>query len=103
MDEPITQESPALFRSEVVQAKQSSHLGQALIHQPGRYAFIGLSALLLILLALAFLLLGFHTRKATAPGLLVPNQGVLRILAPAQGQVLKSGKSMSGFSNLSSQ
>jgi len=89
MDEPIRQESPALFRSEVIQAKQSSYLGQVLIHQPGRYAFIGLSALLLVLLALVFLLLGSHTRKATAPGLLVPDQGVLRILAPAQGQVLK--------------
>lgn len=84
----MQQVSP-LFRSEAVHAKQSSHLGQVLIHQPGRYAFIGLSALLLVLLALAFLLLGSHTRKATASGLLVPNEGVLRILAPAQGQVLK--------------
>jgi len=84
----MQQVSP-LFRPEAVQAKQSSYLGQVLIQQPGRYALIGLCALSIALLTLAFLLLGSHTRKATASGLLVPSQGVLRILAPAQGQVLK--------------
>lgn len=78
-----------LFRPEAVQEKHANHLGQVLIHQPRSHTLIGLLALLLVLLALSFVLLGTHTRKATTPGLLIPDQGVLRILAPTQGQLLK--------------
>lgn len=89
MEAPNNPKHTLLFRHEVLAEQQSSHMGQVLIHQPVNYAWVALSALLLVILVLAFLLQGTHTRKVAAPGLLVPDQGVLRILAPNQGQVLK--------------
>lgn len=89
MEAPNNPKHNLLFRHEVFAEQQSSHMGQVLIHQPVNYVWIALSALLLVILVLAFLLQGTHTRKVAAPGLLVPDQGVLRILAPTQGQVLK--------------
>lgn len=82
----VTARTP-LFRPEAIQ-KTHDHLGQVLIHQPHSYSLIGLLALLLILLALSFVLFGSYTRKASTPGLLIPDLGVLRIQAPTQGQVL---------------
>jgi membrane fusion protein len=88
MDKTNNQSTPSLFRQEVLNEKHRSHMGQVLIHQPANYLWIALVALLLVILVIVLMLFGTHTQKASAPGILVPNQGVLRILAPTQGQVV---------------
>jgi membrane fusion protein len=88
MDKTNNQSTPSLFRQEVLNEKHRSHMGQVLIHQPANYIWIAFVALLLVILVIAFTLFGTHTQKASAPGILVPNYGVLRVLAPIQGQVL---------------
>lgn len=87
MDDTKKQPAP-FFRPEVIEHQSHRHIGQVLIHQPSSYWLIGLAALLLIILALSFITLGTHTRKATSPGMLIPDQGVLRVFAPTQGRVL---------------
>ncbi|RBP78293.1 membrane fusion protein [Marinomonas rhizomae] len=62
-------------------------MGQVLIHQPANYVWVVLVAVLLVILVIAFVFFGIHTQKVRAPGILAPSQGVLRILAPVQGQV----------------
>lgn len=89
MDKTNHQPNSSLFRQEVLHEKQRSHMGQVLIHQPANYVWIVLVAVLLVILVIAFVLFGIHTQKVRAPGILVPNQGVLRILAPVQGQVVE--------------
>ena len=88
MEKTTNQPSPTLFRQEVLNEKQRSHMGQVLIHQPANYAWIAFIALFLAILVIAFIFFGTHTQKVSAPGILAPNQGVLRILAPTQGQVV---------------
>ncbi|WP_137170566.1 HlyD family secretion protein [Marinomonas sp. FW-1] len=87
MDKTNRQPNSSLFRQEVLHEKQRSHMGQVLIHQPANYVWVVLVAVLLVILVIAFVLFGIHTQKVRAPGILVPSQGVLRILAPVQGQV----------------
>lgn len=89
MDKTNRQPNSSLFRQEVLHEKQRSHMGQVLIHQPANYVWIVLVAVLLVILVIAFVFFGIHTQKVRAPGILVPNQGVLRILAPVQGQVVE--------------
>ena len=89
MDKTNRQLNSSLFRQEVLHEKQRSHMGQVLIHQPANYVWIVLVAVLLVILVIAFVFFGIHTQKVRAPGILVPNQGVLRILAPVQGQVVE--------------
>ncbi|WP_084004541.1 biotin/lipoyl-binding protein [Terasakiispira papahanaumokuakeensis] len=80
--------SNTLFRQETLDEDHLSHMGQVFIHQPSSYAWMALVAFFLILLVAAFVFWGTHTRKVSAPGLLVLSSGVLRILSPTQGQVL---------------
>lgn len=88
MENPNRPSSGLLFREEALN-KKHSHMGQVLIHQSSSYAWIALASLALVCLVIAFLFFGTYTQKVTAPGLLVPNQGVLRVLSPASGQVTK--------------
>lgn len=99
MDKTNHQPNSSLFRQEVLHEKQSSHMGQVLIHQPANYVWIVLVAVLLVILVIAFVFFGIHTQKVRAPGILAPNQGVLRILAPVQGQVVEVKVSESQFVN----
>ena len=96
MENPNRPSSGLLFREEVLD-KKHSHMGQVLIHQSSSYAWIALASLALVCLVIAFLFFGTYTQKVTAPGLLVPNQGVLRVLSPASGQVTKINVSEGEF------
>ncbi|RNF69948.1 HlyD family efflux transporter periplasmic adaptor subunit [Marinomonas rhizomae] len=87
MDKTNRQPNSSLFRQEVLHEEQRSHMGQVLIHQPANYVWVVLVAVLLVILVIAFVFFGIHTQKVRAPGILAPSQGVLRILAPVQGQV----------------
>lgn len=56
-----------------------------LIHRPWGYTVAAILALALILLVAAFAYFGTYTRKATATGLLLPQQGMLRLTASGTG------------------
>lgn len=90
-----------LFRSEALAAAHEQRFGNVLISQPWGYSLAALVAGVLVLLILAFTYFGTYTRKATVRGLLMPEQGMLRLSAPgvgiltqvrvAEGQKVKKG------------
>ena len=90
-----------LFRSEALAASHEQRFGNVLISQPWGYSLAALVAGVLVLLILAFTYFGTYTRKATVRGLLMPEQGMLRLSAPgvgiltqvrvAEGQKVKKG------------
>ncbi|TBN47178.1 HlyD family secretion protein [Pseudomonas sp. BGI-2] len=75
----------ALFRSEVVSAKTKQRFGSVLIHQPWGYGVATILAGTLILVVVIYSYFGTYTRKATVGGLLMPEQGMLRLTSPTTG------------------
>ncbi|WP_223456114.1 MULTISPECIES: HlyD family secretion protein [unclassified Pseudomonas] len=78
-------ENLTLFRTEVVTAKNEQRFGSVLIHQPWGYCVAAILASTLILLLMAYAYFGTYTRKATVNGLLMPEQGMLRLTSPGTG------------------
>lgn len=78
-----------LFRPEAVCAAQEQRLGNVLVDQPLSYRLLALLAALLVILIIAFGYFASYTRKATLHGLLMPEQGMLRLSAPAAGRLTK--------------
>lgn len=74
-----------LFREEALATAHEQRFGTVLIHQPWGYSMAALVAGALVLLILAFAYFGTYTRKATVRGLLTPDQGMLRLVAPGAG------------------
>lgn len=74
-----------LFRPEAVAAVSTQRLGVVLINQPWGYRVAGALAAVLITLIVAFGYFGTYTRKATVNGLLMPEQGMLRLTASSTG------------------
>ena len=75
----------ALFRSEAISAKNEQRFGSVLIHQPWGYGVAAILAGALILVVLIYSYFGTYTRKATVGGLLMPEQGMLRLTSPTTG------------------
>ena len=78
---------PSLFRAEVREARASQRQGKVLIHQPIGYHIAALLALLLVGVIVVFSYYGTYTKKATVRGLLMPEQGLFRLVAPTGGQI----------------
>jgi membrane fusion protein len=78
-------ENSALFRSEVTNAKNENRFGSVLIHQPWGYGVAAILASILILLLMSYAYFGTYTRKATINGLLMPEQGMLRLTSVGTG------------------
>jgi len=89
-----TDEAP-LFRPEALAATGAQRFGNVLIHQPWGYSLAAILAGALILLISAFAYYGTYTRKATVSGLLMPEQGMLRLTAPGAG-ILREVKVVEG-------
>lgn len=75
----------ALFRAEVLASPGEQRFGGVLIHQPWGYRVAAILAGVLILLVGAFAYFGSYTRKASVTGLLMPEQGMLRLTSVAAG------------------
>lgn len=75
----------SLFRAEVISVSNTQSFGNVLVHQPWGYRVAAILAALLIFLAIAFAYFGTHTRKATVTGLLMPEQGMLRLTSVTTG------------------
>lgn len=76
-----------LFRQEVLQQRQAQWLGTVLIKPRPLHWWCGALALLTIVAIVAALFGTSYTKRARVPGWLVPEQGVLRVMAPRAGVV----------------
>lgn len=79
--------TPSLFRPQVLEERDGHRLGKVLIHQPLAHHLAAVVAALLIAAIAAYACLGTYTRKATVRGLLMPEQGLFRLVAPSGGQI----------------
>jgi membrane fusion protein len=80
---------PPLFRPEALQAQQTAWLGSVRIVRPPSLTWLTAGVVVVALAIAAFLSLAHYTRKATLAGVLSPEGGVLRLLAPQAGVVLE--------------
>lgn len=78
-----------LFRPEAVQAVQQQWLGPVQLAQPLALRWLVAAAVLLALATAVFLSLASYTRKAAVPGVLVPDQGLLRLVPAAAATVVE--------------
>jgi membrane fusion protein len=76
-----------LFRSEVLLERQTPLLGKVLLEPRASQAVLVRAAVALGIAVLAFLIFGSYARKARLSGVLVPVQGLARIVAPQAGVV----------------
>lgn len=78
-----------LFRPEAIEGRRQQWLGEVRLTRP-----VSVTALMLLLLGAAiavgaWLVVGEYTRKAHVSGVLVPEQGWLRLVAPQQATVVE--------------
>jgi membrane fusion protein len=79
----------ALFRPEAIEAQREQWLGSVQLVRPLSLWLLTAGAALVAAAILAFLVVGQNTRKATIPGVLVPDRGLIRIVAPSAGTVVE--------------
>lgn len=77
----------ALFRQQVVAAKQAPILGSIVLIRPLAFSLLTGVAVILASCVIAFLAWGSYTQRTTVSGQLVPEQGLLKIFAPQVGLV----------------
>lgn len=80
---------PTLFRPEAT-AGQHEWLGTIQLGRPLSLAWLTAATVAVALAVAAFLVLGQYTRKARVGGYLVPDRGVIRLLAPQNATVVES-------------
>jgi membrane fusion protein len=81
--------SRPLFRPEAVDAQRQPWLGGVQLARPPGLAWMTAGALAVLLALVAFLSLASYTRKASAPGVLTPDRGLMRVVPAAAGTVLE--------------
>ena len=79
-----------LFRSEVLTHRERDWLGSIQLIRPVSLAVLTALAVLVALAVGAYLVLGEYTRKARVGGYLVPDRGVIRLVAPQAATVVES-------------
>lgn len=80
----------SLFRPEALESRHNQWLGGIRLIRPPSLQLLTLCALAAACAVLAFLVLGEYTRKARLVGQLVPDGGVVRLVAPQLATVLES-------------
>ncbi|KNZ34312.1 MAG: hypothetical protein AD742_02740 [Methylibium sp. NZG] len=79
-----------LFRAEVLEDPHRNGLGGVRLVRPLSFTLLTALAVAAALCIGAFLALGEYTRKARVSGFLVPDRGVIRLIAPQTATVLES-------------
>ena len=79
-----------LFRPEANEGQRQTWLGSVQLIRPVSLALLTSFVLLVAACVAAFLVLGEYTRKARITGFLVPDRGVIRLMAPQPATVVKS-------------
>src|SRR3954454_11186205 len=83
----VTTAAQPLFRSEVLLERQTPLLGKVLLEPRASQAVLVRVSVALGIAVLAFLVFGSYARKARLSGVIVPVQGLARIVAPQAGVV----------------
>jgi membrane fusion protein len=78
-----------LFRPEALEHQRQAWLGDMQPLRPLSLRLLTATVLLVLAAVLAFLWWGEYTRKARVAGVLVPDQGVIRLLPPQEAVVLE--------------
>lgn len=81
---------PKLFRPEVFESRRQDWLGRIQLIRPVSLAWLTGLVLGVGCLVLAYLTLGEYTRKARVTGFLIPDHGLVRLMAPQVATVLDS-------------
>ncbi len=81
---------PGLFRPEVIESQQRDWLGSIQLIRPVSLTILTVFVALAASSLAAYLVLGEYTRKARVTGVLMPDQGVIRLMAPQGAVVLES-------------
>lgn len=76
-----------LFRPEVLEERQTPLLGKVLLEPKASHSLLVGISVALGVAVLAFLVFGSYARKARLGGVLIPTQGIARIIAPQAGVV----------------
>jgi len=79
----------SLFRPEVLQSRRTSWVGEIQLVRPVPLAWLTGAAVGVALALVAFLALGEYTRKVRVAGVLVPDRGVIRLVAPQDAVLLE--------------
>ncbi len=80
----------SLFRTEVIENRQSQWLGSIQLLRPVSLHVLTLLAVSAAVLVAAYLWVGEYTRKAHVKGFLAPDRGVMRLMSPQAATVLES-------------
>jgi membrane fusion protein len=98
---PPSQPGSKLFRDAVLEAQNTSAMGQIILTPRVSMHWLALVVALMGLAIVLFLSFGTYTRRSTVTGQLFPSSGVIRILTPqvgvvveknvVEGQVVKKG------------
>ncbi len=78
-----------LFRAEVLAQRQAQWLGTVLVRPRPLHRWFAACALLIVALLVAALGLGSYTRKVRVSGWLVPVPGMVKVVAPRAGVVVR--------------
>jgi membrane fusion protein len=84
-----------IFRPEVLESQRASWVGEIQLMRPLSLTVLTGAVVLAALALVAFLLLGGYTRKVRVAGELVPDRGVIRLVAP-QAALLKERRVAEG-------
>jgi len=79
----------SLFRPEVMAAKRGEWFGRVILVRPLSFAFLTAFAVLCAGAILAFLFYGEYTKRAQVTGLLVPDRGLIKVMAQQAGVVVE--------------
>ncbi|MGH8795612.1 MAG: hypothetical protein ACREXI_01035, partial [Caldimonas sp.] len=79
-----------LFRAEALENRQREWLGSVQLIRPVSLAVLTAFVVATAVAVAAYLMLGEYTRKARVAGYLVPDRGVIRLVAPQTATVLES-------------
>lgn len=79
----------SLFRPEAVEAQRQPRLGRVQLVRPLSLSVLTAGALVALVAVATFLSQAHYTRRATAPGVLVPDRGLIRLVPAAAGTVLE--------------
>lgn len=80
----------SLFRPEVLESRQNQWLGGIRLIRPLSMQWLTAFAVVAASAVMAYLVLGEYTRKARLVGVLLPDGGVVRLVAPQVATVLES-------------
>ena len=78
-----------LFRPEVLESRRTSWVGEIQLIRPLSLTVLTTAAVSAALMLGAFLWLGEYTRKVRVSGVLVPDRGVIRLVAPQEALLLE--------------